>query len=670
MKYITFFWLMLWTVSLKAAVFTVENTNDSGTGSLREAFANVNHGDTIVFSASLANQTIVLTSGKLLTTKSITIDGKDAPNLTIDGNNNDRIFHLSWEFDAAQGENVPTTVTIKNLKLINGRAKGLDEDGAGGAIYMLPVGQTLTVNNCIFENNYSEGEGGAAIYCGNKGILTVDSCQFIGNTAETNDDGADTDKGERGGTISTNGQGTLTVTNSEFKNNKGVNGAGINTVDTNLEVENCLFENNDVRPAIPSPAAMPSFRAYGYGAGIYTDGANRTASQKYITVRNCRFINNKSSGQGGGAFLYGYNGDVITVEYCTFAQNEVISAAFGGNNFSIGGGLVISGGGQGSRTGSLPPIQAYLRKSAFYKNKSYDQGGGVWLRITDGGTTEVSNCTIAYNQSSAENPTATKGLGGGLAIVTDAVTTLNHLTIARNEASFQGGGIYCRETNQITLKNSIVALNKALNGGNDWNIMHNTNQVMKAGSNNIQSNENGTADRFLSKLTTDVQITDPLLDSLANNGGLSLTLALQENSPAIDAGVDCNTTDQRNAPRVGTCDIGAFEFGGTPDTTVSITPTTSSSSEGNKIKAFNILSPNGDGQNDQWQVTNLASVDSYTIRVFTKAGQVVFTTNNYQGNWAGTYQDNPLPSGIYYYIITTNHRGVKNTVTGYITLIR
>jgi hypothetical protein len=54
--------------------------------------------------------------------------------------------------------------------------------------------------------------------------------------------------------------------------------------------------------------------------------------------------------------------------------------------------------------------------------------------------------------------------------------------------------------------------------------------------------------------------------TLAANGGPTPTHALLEGSAAINAGLPgaCPATDQRGAPRVGTCDIGAFEFGGQP----------------------------------------------------------------------------------------------------------
>ena len=69
--------------------------------------------------------------------------------------------------------------------------------------------------------------------------------------------------------------------------------------------------------------------------------------------------------------------------------------------------------------------------------------------------------------------------------------------------------------------------------------------------------------------------TDPRLGPLANNGGHTLTMALEPGSPAVDAVnfislVPCPPTDQRgvNRPQDGDgdgvprCDIGAFERGG------------------------------------------------------------------------------------------------------------
>jgi len=75
------------------------------------------------------------------------------------------------------------------------------------------------------------------------------------------------------------------------------------------------------------------------------------------------------------------------------------------------------------------------------------------------------------------------------------------------------------------------------------------------------------ADAVISSQSTDqigtpVAPIDPLLEPLANNGGLTLTHALQARSPAIDHGDRAAPPeDQRGYGRVGVPDVGAFEFG-------------------------------------------------------------------------------------------------------------
>ena len=127
-----------------ATTITVTNGNDGGPGSLRQALAQANDGDTINFAVT---GTIGLTTGELLVDKSITISGPGAENLAVDGNKQSRVFHI------APGK----TVAISAITITNGYANNqpvLD----GGGIYNDHA--TLTVDNCTISNNSAFRDGG------------------------------------------------------------------------------------------------------------------------------------------------------------------------------------------------------------------------------------------------------------------------------------------------------------------------------------------------------------------------------------------------------------------------------------------------------------------------------------------------------------------------------
>jgi len=70
-----------------------------------------------------------------------------------------------------------------------------------------------------------------------------------------------------------------------------------------------------------------------------------------------------------------------------------------------------------------------------------------------------------------------------------------------------------------------------------------------------------------------------------------------------------------------------------------------------KIDIPNILSPNDDGYNDTWDLSGVPDIDQSKITVLNRWGKVVFETENYQHDWDGTYNGEPLPDGTYMYII-------------------
>ena len=151
----------------ESATSTVTNTNDSGAGSLRQALADANDGDTIDFNLTYP-ATITLTTGQLVVGNSVTISGPGANNLTVDGNANDRVFYIS------PGK----TVTIDGLTVTNGHVAGANN---GGAIYNDSA--NLTITNSTLRGN-SAGGGGGGIY-NSLGTLMVTNSTLSGNSGAT-----------------------------------------------------------------------------------------------------------------------------------------------------------------------------------------------------------------------------------------------------------------------------------------------------------------------------------------------------------------------------------------------------------------------------------------------------------------------------------------------------
>ncbi|RYE17135.1 MAG: T9SS type B sorting domain-containing protein, partial [Sphingobacteriales bacterium] len=86
------------------------------------------------------------------------------------------------------------------------------------------------------------------------------------------------------------------------------------------------------------------------------------------------------------------------------------------------------------------------------------------------------------------------------------------------------------------------------------------------------------------------------------------------------------------------------------------------------LLATNILTPNGDGVNDKWVIANLDMYTNNVVKVFDRAGRVIFTEANYKNSWDATINGSPLAEGTYYY--TVDFGAGKLTMKGFITIVR
>src|SRR5262249_23584395 len=161
----------------KATTISVTNTNDSGPGSLRAALAAANDGDTI--DATGISGTIILTSGQLLVSKSVTIAGPGANRLTISGNYAQRVLFIN---PGAPGAASPPsgpfpTVSISGVTLAHGNAQGGaggsggggggGAAGMGGALFI--NGGEVTLDSVNLSQNVARGGNGGPHYLGYSG---------------------------------------------------------------------------------------------------------------------------------------------------------------------------------------------------------------------------------------------------------------------------------------------------------------------------------------------------------------------------------------------------------------------------------------------------------------------------------------------------------------------
>ncbi|WGV26541.1 choice-of-anchor Q domain-containing protein [Halotia branconii] len=483
-------------------IISVTTSADNGSGSLREAIASAGAGDTIKFASGLANKTIKLTSGKLVITEDIKIDGSEAANLKISGNNSTGVFLVERQVN----------VTFNDLTIADGYTSG-----KGGAIQVLDYGN-IKVTNSQFDNN-SAGIGGA-IGLGFGVRATVVNSQFDGN------DGSLTNAEYGGGAIATVGAGNLVVKDSKFTNNKGVNGGAIYSLLGTLTVENSVFLKNS------SEGDMG-------GGAIFTDGANpigpdsrNIGSGGTIIVRGSHFEGNKTEGEGGALFLYGYGPDKIILEDSTVIGN---SAGINPQGISRGGGL---------RANS----DLTIRNVTFADNRAVRQGGGIWL---DGHSpVDIINSTFSDNSVSED-------AGGAMFINTDSNVPVNivNSTIVDNSAGRAAGAIWVpNATHPTKLTNSIVANNTSAT-----KAQMQVDFELKDGGGNIEYPSSPVS--WGTRVVAGSEIVDPMLDSLKNIGGV-LMHPLKSGSPAINAGKRNSITPSVDAGMVqrdSEPDIGAFE---------------------------------------------------------------------------------------------------------------
>jgi CSLREA domain-containing protein len=238
---------------------------------------------------------------------------------------------------------------------------------------------------------------------------------------------------------------------------------------------------------------------------------------------------------------------------------------------SILAGVTITGGSATNGGGILVGPEAILNvhNAVVDGNVAAARGGAIHAQ----GNVSLLNSTVSGNR-------VNDGSGGAIAVDAGGEAIVLASTLTGNAAAAGGGGI--RSAGNLVIQNVTIAGNAgggllldAVPGAaiSMWNTIVAGAGAGSACGGAITGVARGTFSHNLADdtscafaTTTEGTVGNPRLGPLRNNGGATDTRALQAGSPAIDAGDPqlCGSPDQRFAPPVGTCDIGAFEFGGRP----------------------------------------------------------------------------------------------------------
>jgi hypothetical protein len=428
------------TTVCKSAL-TVTSTSDSGPGSLRQALANAQDGDTITFGNATTASTISLTSGPLVIDKNVTISGPGANLLTVArGNGVFRVFHIT------PGH----TVTIGGIRIAGGNASG----SRGAGIYN--DHSDLTIDSCSFHGNIAGLYGGGIANDGTAGnaTLTVRNCTFSSNGANPQGGAAIDNDASNGGsanvtlvnsTVSNNGGGsgiynrggTLAIANSTFYKNSTVNIASANG--GTLEIGNTILKASLAGPNLLS-LASGAITSRGYNLSDDSGAGFLTATGDQI---NTDPILGPLRDNGGTTLTHAPLSNSPALDRGKDMDATARDQRGGQRPVTYAASITPPAGGDRSDIGAVELLPGVIPTSAVSRKSHGDAGtfdvnlpltGGVGVECRSGGATEEYQVVLSFGSPVTFSSAAVNDGAGSVSSVSGSgtnVVTL-HLTNVAN----------------------------------------------------------------------------------------------------------------------------------------------------------------------------------------------------------------------------------------------
>ncbi|MCC8424743.1 MBG domain-containing protein, partial [Mucilaginibacter sp. UR6-11] len=411
----------------------------------------------------------------------------------------------------------------------------------------------------------------------------------------------------------------LTATYSGFVNNDGVSGL------TTLPAIATTASTNSTSGNYPITAS-------GAVSDNYTIAyVNGTLSINQVTLMVT--VGNKTKG-------YGQPNPLLTVTYSGFVNGDtpanittlpsITTAATpgsGAGTYAItAGGMVIPGYTFNYVPGTLTVTKAPLTISADNKAKLYGTANPV-LTANYNGFVNGDNSANLTAQPIIATTVTNSTAPGSYPITVSGAAGYNYTV------SYQPGALTV-----IALTNG-AAVNMTISQGT-------LSPAFTVGINNYNIPVGYDVDYLKLTLTYDPTASATINGTAVPNGSPSYPIAVPAGTSTVTVII---TAQDGTTKTIYTLSI----YKATPPT--AIIPT-------------NILSPNGDGKNDNWIIKDIALYPNNVVTIYDRAGRAIYKKQGYNNDWSGTVNGAPLAQGTYYYVVELSP-GIT-PIKGFITILR
>jgi predicted outer membrane repeat protein len=342
---------------------------------IQSAIDFADNGDTVIVRDGTYFENVVLDG------KSITFQSENGPSTTtIDGSASGAVIEL-----------ISSDCTLEGFTIINGRA-------LRGAGVQCRESSTLVMSNCMINNNDGAGSGswGGGMGCSGSSTATITDCTFSENEAAygagihfSGDD-----------TIVTLDNCTFNNNDSEYDGG----GIYAEPDSSNLIITNCIFTDNDagrhgggIQIMYPASADITDCIIQGCHSGVDGGGLYTTGT---CNITSTTFSGNNADSEGGGICA---RDGMLSLSECNIDFNTCkdngggISAAsgiiFSIENSRISGNTVSQGWGGALEIWSVN--EATITNCLIVGNAA--SAGAASIAIGSGGTTNIYDSTLAYN---------------------------------------------------------------------------------------------------------------------------------------------------------------------------------------------------------------------------------------------------------------------------------